>query len=117
MSKHFIGNAIKAYAVIYRIQYKLRGIHENGINIGKGTACLLYFALLHMFFVEIQYLLTTVCTNPFTSIGAKHICLAVRGYNTEVLDFLKASSALVYDNHADGASPVFLLAHKHGTKV
>ena len=95
----------------------MRGIHENSINIGKGTGGLLYFALLHLFFVEIQYLLTTVCTNPFTSIAAKHICLAVRGYDTEVLDFLKAPFALVYDNHADGASPVFLLAHKHGTKV
>ena len=37
--------------------------------------------------------------------------------NTEALDLLEATTALVNNNHTDGTSPVFLLAWEHGAKV
>ena len=64
MSQDPVRNPVESDAVINRVQYQLRCVHENRVDVGECTLRLLQFTVLHGITPKVDYLLASVGVNP-----------------------------------------------------
>ena len=66
---------------------------------------------------KIYLLLSAKLAYPFRGLGIQKVGFLLGLCNTEALNLLEASAALVNHHHTDGTCPVSLLAGEHDAKV